>query len=172
MDNLRKLGLTGAVLVVFGINLFIMVYLIWIFTGLSYLRVLYISGIYVSLAGGGILVLWLIIWLVLNGQLGKRKEVEPWKMSGFETGEQIPVIVLSRVAPHPATIVFVNDRIKLTVEWPPIVQTFRPKEFVRKDSRTLTINSGFLNYRRLTLKFDSEEDASKVELKLREILPG
>jgi hypothetical protein len=93
-------------------------------------------------------------------------------MSGLENGEQMRVIVLSRVAPTPATIVFVNGRIRLTVEWPPIVQIFRPKEFVRKDSRTLKIKSGFLSYRRLTLKFDSEEDVDKMELKLREILPG
>jgi hypothetical protein len=71
-----------------------------------------------------------------------------------------------------AMIGFVNDRIKITVEWSPMVETFRPKSFVRKDSRTLKINSGFLSYRRLTLRFDSEEDASKVELKLHEILPG
>src|SRR5436309_689491 len=39
------------------------------------------------------------------------------------------------------------------------------------DPVTLKVNSGFWGFGWLTLKFESEEDSEKVELKLREILP-
>ena len=76
MDNVRKLGLTGASLVAFGANLSAVSFLIGIFTNLPYLFVLYVAGIYIDFGGGGILSLWVIIWLVLNGRAGKRKGVD------------------------------------------------------------------------------------------------
>ncbi len=56
----------------FGINLSVLSFLIGIFTSLPYPFALFLAGTYIDLAGGGILVLWAIIWLVFNGRAGKR----------------------------------------------------------------------------------------------------
>lgn len=68
MDNVRKLGITGACLAAFGINLSVVSFLIGIFTSLPYLFVLFITGIYIDFVGGGILVLWVVTWLILKGR--------------------------------------------------------------------------------------------------------
>jgi hypothetical protein len=97
-------------------------------------------------------------------------------MSGSEGAEQIPITVIRglRVRGAKAVIRFVNDWIIITYLVPsrPVRMTFRPKEFVRQDPVTIRVNSGFWKFQWLTIRFDSEEDAGKVELKLREILPG
>ncbi len=75
MDNVRKLRRTGVIFIAFGVNLSVASFLIGIFTNLSYMSIPFVAGIYIDLAGVGILVLWAITWLILKGQAGKRKAV-------------------------------------------------------------------------------------------------
>ena len=55
---------------------------------------------------------------------------------------------------------------------PDVHQYVKPRDVMRKDDVTLRVNSGFWQFGWLTLKFGCQEDADKVELRLREILPG
>ena len=56
---------------------------------------------------------------------------------------------------------------------PPNTRTiFKPKGIQRIDPFTIKVNSGFMGFGWLTLRFESEENSEKVELKVREMLPG
>jgi len=48
----------------------------------------------------------------------------------------------------------------------------KPKGMSREDETTLRVNSGVWNYDWITLVFDSQEDADRVEAEARKILPG
>ncbi|TMI69436.1 hypothetical protein E6H11_06280 [Candidatus Bathyarchaeota archaeon] len=100
-------------------------------------------------------------------------------MSGSGFDGQVPVLVHQRMLIQPgggkAAVGFDNGKIIITypTTGPPNTRTiFRPKEVQRIDPVTLKVNSGFLDFGWLTFKFESEEDSVKVELKIREILPG
>ena len=110
----------------------------------------------------------------------KRLLVIDWRwMSGSGFDGQVPVLVHQRMLIQPgggkAVVSFDNGKIIITypTTGPPNTRTiFRPKEVQRIDPVTLKVNSGFLDFGWLTFKFESEEDSVKVELKIREILPG
>jgi hypothetical protein len=70
MDNMRRLGLAGAVVLVFGLNLSVASLLIGFFTSPPYLVVLFAAGLFIDVAGTVFLLLWGIIWLFLGA--GKR----------------------------------------------------------------------------------------------------
>jgi hypothetical protein len=99
-------------------------------------------------------------------------------MAGSGSDDKVPVIVHQRVLIQPggghAVVSFDNGKIIITYPTDPRIthQDFKPKEVRRVDRVTLKVNSGFLGFGWLTLKFESEEDSEKVELKIREILPG
>ena len=97
--------------------------------------------------------------------------------SGFD--DQVPALVHQRMLIQPgggkAVVGFDNGKIIITYPntGPPNTRTiFKPKEVRRVDPVTLKVNSGFLGFGWLTFKFESEEDSEKVELRIREILPG
>ncbi len=99
-------------------------------------------------------------------------------MSGSRCDDHVRVIVHQRMLIQPgggkAVVSFDNGNIIITypTTGPPNTHTdFKPKEVRRVDPVTLKVNSGFWGFGWLTLKFESEEDSEKVELKLREILP-
>ncbi len=100
-------------------------------------------------------------------------------MSGSGCDDQVRVIVHQRMLIQPgggkAVVSFYNGKIIIAypTTGPPNTHTdFKPKEVRRIDPVTLKVNSGFWGFGWLTLKFESEEDSEKVELKLREILPS
>jgi hypothetical protein len=100
-------------------------------------------------------------------------------MSGSGFNDQVRVLVHRRMLIQPAggkaVVGFDNGKIIITYPRarPPNTRTiFKPKEVRRIDPVTLKVNSGFLGFGWLTLKFESEEDSEKVELRIREMLPG
>ena len=101
-------------------------------------------------------------------------------MSGSNSEEQIPAEVHSRtLMPKWGTTGVLSvetSRMVITFpegsQLPDVHQYVKPREVVRKDDVTLRVNSGFWQFGWLTLKFNSKEDADKVELRLHYILPG
>ena len=100
-------------------------------------------------------------------------------MSGSGCDDQVRVIVHQRMLIQPgggkAVVSFDNGKIIIAypTTGPPNTHTdFKPKKVRLINPVTLKVNSGFWGFGWLTLKFESEEDSEKVELKLREILPS
>jgi hypothetical protein len=98
-------------------------------------------------------------------------------MSGSEKDDRVRVTVHQRMLIQPgdgrALVSFDDGKMIITypTTGPPNTHTdFKPKEVRRIDPVTLKVNSGFWGFGWLTLKFESEEDSEKVELKLRELL--
>ena len=52
------------------------------------------------------------------------------------------------------------------------IANIKPKEIVRRDSKTLRVNTGWNHLGWFTIIFDTSEDADKVELQLQKILPA
>jgi len=50
------------------------------------------------------------------------------------------------------------------------IDTIKPKHIERIDSLTLVVDSGFWNYGKVDMKFDSPADADEAEQQLRKLL--
>jgi hypothetical protein len=77
----------------------------------------------------------------------------------------------TRWAVNKGLVSFETDRMLVTFEEGWVYQPVKPKEVVRKDPLILRVNTGFWKYGWVTLTFDCKEDADKVELELRKMLP-